>query len=98
MTEQGNCWLVAIRTPPPLEPLRSLRKILKLGRSAKTSVSVMSSVSHVSVSISMLLADDETRLQMCSRLGRKLRIFVKIIEKERAGNLPRGLLRGSLVT
>lgn len=87
-----------MRTPPPLEPLRSLRKTLKLGRLARTSVSVTSSVSHVSVSTSMLLEDDETRLQMCSRLGRKLRMFVKIIEKERFGSLPRGLLPGSLVT
>lgn len=77
--------LIAIATPPPRLSIRSLRNTVKFGRSVRTSWSLMSLYSHVSDKTSMLLLDEETRLEMTSRFGRKLRILVKITDSESSG-------------
>lgn len=85
MAVQEISLLIAIATPPPRASLRSFRKRVKLGRSARTSWSLMSLYSHVSVNTNKLLLDDETRLEITSRLGRKLRMLVKITDNESCG-------------
>lgn len=45
----------------------------------------MSLYSHVSDKTSMLLLDEETRLEMTSRFGRKLRILIKITDSKSSG-------------
>lgn len=82
-TECDNCWLMAMRTPPPCVSLWSLWKRRKLGKSVRTSTSVISLVSQVSISISSLMQDNDTILDTFSRFGRKLRMLVKIAENER---------------
>lgn len=50
----------------------------------------MSPVSHDSVMTSKLLLDEETRLDIFSRFGRKLRALVKVTDKERLFDVVEG--------
>lgn len=77
-TEHDNYWLMAIRTSRPRTSLQSLRKRRKMDKSAKTSPWGISLVSHVRVSTSRLLQDDDRILDTCAHFGRILRCWQRL--------------------